>query len=451
MKLKDKPQLPKFEDVFRPSPLQYKIYIATLQYRNTYLVCGRRFGKSTLAVRKLFLAALNHTNKEKKVGDFWFVSCTIAQAKSIAWQELVNLCEPYLITKKDEKKFGAAVHISERRIRIYNTSGGVSEIYVTGANNPNALRGKKIDYLVMDEASWIEYETYINILSPMLADTEGGSLVCTTPDAYAQWIKDKLDLGMSGSDPELIAFSYTTRQGGRVSEQELEKKRKEMSPRNFRQEFEAIFEKPIGQVYSEYESAVNARTDLLTPDKTNVLYIGMDFNINPLCAVVGTLDTNNNHIHVIDEIELKDAYTVNMCEEIRRRYPDHEIHIYPDASCASRKTNSVKTDYDVLQDHKYNFYVHIEEQNPEIRHRVEHVNKLLSSVYKNPELFIHSQNCAGLISCINGQVFDVNGKPKKAKSGQQGYDHFNDALGYLCLGLMPAKHLHVYINMPDEF
>ncbi len=437
--------LPEFHDVFRPSPLQYKIYLATLQYRHTYLVCGRRFGKSTLAVRKLFLAAVNHINKNNQVGDFWFVANTIAQARSIAWQDLVNLCNPYLISKQDQKKYGAAVHISDRKIRIYNASGGVSEIYVTGANNPNALRGKKIDYLVMDEAAWIEQETYDTAISPMLTDTEGGSLVCTTPDAFADWIKRHLDLGMSAADPDLIAFNYTTLQGGRVSQKELDKERRKKSPRQFRQEYEAIFEKPKGQVYSEFESSANVTTDLIMPEDTDLLHIGMDFNVNPLCAGVATEDTEKNHLHIVDEIQLTDAYTVNMCEEIRRRYPHHEIHIYPDASCANRKTNSARTDYDILTDSKYGFIVHIEAQNPEIRHRVEHVNKLFSSTYKDPELFVHP-NCTEIITCLHGQVYDSSGKPKKAKSGQRGYDHMNDALGYLCLGVMPAVDLHAYID-----
>ncbi len=156
--MKNNIDLPNYELAFQPSLLQFKIYLATLQYRHTYLVCGRRFGKSYLAIHKLFLAARAHKPKEGKKGDFWFVSCTIAQAKRNAWQELVNLCRPYLISKEDQELWGADIHITDRKIRIYNEHGGISEIYVTGANNHNALRGSKLDYLVMDEAAWIEWD-----------------------------------------------------------------------------------------------------------------------------------------------------------------------------------------------------------------------------------------------------------------------------------------------------
>ena len=73
--------------------------------------------------------------------------------------------------------------------------------------------------------------------------------------------------------------------------------------------------------------------DLRTP-----LHIGMDFNIDPGCAVIGY--QHSGGIHIFDELEIYGTDTGEMSREIQQRYPNRKIVVYPDAAGAQRKTSA---------------------------------------------------------------------------------------------------------------
>ena len=51
---------------------------------------------------------------------------------------------------------------------------------------------------------------------------------------------------------------------------------------------------------------------------------------------------------VVDEI--KESHdTDSIAQEIKRRYPEQKIYVYPDASGGNRSTNASKTDIQILE------------------------------------------------------------------------------------------------------
>src|ERR1700680_3496152 len=79
------------------------------------------------------------------------------------------------------------------------------------------------------------------------------------------------------------------------------------------------------------------------------LLIGMDFNVNPMTAVVG--QRFGDQCHIIDEIVLPNSNTQEMMEEITRRYGGHEAIVHPDPSADSRKTSAPvgETDLTIIE------------------------------------------------------------------------------------------------------
>ena len=130
-------------------------------------------------------------------------------------------------------------------------------------------------------------------------------------------------------------------------------------------------------------------------------------------------------LYIIDEIS-KQKDTDALAQELRRRYPSNKILIYPDASGSARSTiNASKTDIAILEG--YGFSSMALRSNPPIKDRVQTLQALLENSKGWVRLAIHA-SCRRLIECLELQSYDEkSGDPDK----QSGYDHLNDALGYL--------------------
>jgi len=178
-----------------------------------------------------------------------------------------------------------------------------------------------------------------------------------------------------------------------------------------------------GAVYSRFDRNKHLINSIPFDIKMETLLIGIDFNVMNCNAVVAVKDRDK--LIVIDEI-IKQNDTDALAQEIKRRYPNNKILVYPDASGAARSTiNASKTDIAILQ--SYNFTSMALRSNPPIKDRVQTLQALLENSKGWVRLAIHA-SCRRLIECLELQSYDEkSGDPDK----QNGYDHLNDALGYL--------------------
>ena len=162
------------------------------------------------------------------------------------------------------------------------------------------------------------------------------------------------------------------------------------------------------------------------------LLIGIDFNVMNCNAVVAVKD--GDKLFVIDEIT-KQNDTDALAQEIKRRYPTNRILVYPDASGAARSTiNASKTDIAILTG--YGFSSMALRSNPPIKDRVQTLQALLENSKGWVRLAIHA-SCRRLIECLELQSYNERGEPDK----DAGYDHMNDALGYITWRLFNPLHM----------
>ena len=166
------------------------------------------------------------------------------------------------------------------------------------------------------------------------------------------------------------------------------------------------------------------------------LHIGMDFNVNPMSAVVYRRVADQ--LHQIGEIEISDATTDIMCNEIEERYPGTRIIVYPDPSARQRRTSAPVgvTDLRIIKQH--GFGVVCPTHAPPQVDRYNSVNVLLGEPGgREPRLFIHP-DCVRTRECFTKMTYKPGSKfePDKTK----GYDHLTDAAGYLIWSLFPVQY-----------
>jgi hypothetical protein len=164
------------------------------------------------------------------------------------------------------------------------------------------------------------------------------------------------------------------------------------------------------------------------------LYIGMDFNVTNMSAVVGIWIDGD--MHIVEE--LTGIYdTPAMISTIISKYgrgTDRDIHIYPDASGGSRKTvDASTTDLKLLRDAR--FKVHAPNKNPQVKDRILTVNTNFLNARGVTRVYINDEKCPELVECVEQLAYDKNGEPDKSS----GKDHLPDALGYLIIGVLPIK------------
>jgi hypothetical protein len=372
------------------------------------LVAGRRFGKTTLIGVRQYHQAVCKPNQECRV-----IFPTYKQGKDIFWRPLKDMIPPAYIRRKNE---------SELSIELVNGS----RVQLLGANNPDSLRGPGLDLADFDEFADIDPITWDEVIRPALADKQGRAGFFGTPKGYNHFY----DAHMRGvaKKPGWEAFTFTTAHGGRVFQSEILEARADLDPRVFRQEFEASFETLQGRVYANFtrHGWPTGNWDSAIIDLGRDLYVGMDFNINPMSAVI--VQDCLGWPQVLGELELQSSNTQEMCEALRAKYPDRRMIVCPDASGAQQGTNAPlgQTDLSILAAN--GFEVLVNRSNPRVHDRVNNVQSLLKSGSGRRRLTLRPSTTPRLTKCLEGLTWKegTNQQDKDA-----GLDHLPDALGYV--------------------
>ena len=366
------------------------------------LVTGRRFGKTFLAINELAKFASKPNQR------VWYVAPTYRQAKAICW----NVLKEKMIYHKWVKN----INHSDLTITLKNNS----TITLRGSDNEQSLRGVGLNFLCIDEFADVNKEAWFEVLRPTLSDTKGHALFCGSPRGFGNWSYELFKQGETNK--EWASFKYTTIEGGNVDKDEVEQAKQDLDIRTFQQEYEATFVNYSGMIYYNFSRESNIIEKY--NKETSVLHIGLDFNVDPMSAVVCVID--NEKIIVVDEIQIYSSNTQEMCEEIRNRYKNKQIVVYPDPSARQRKTSAGGiTDLSILKN--AGFDVKCKNTAPLIRDRINAVNAKLKNVNGKNSLFI-VKSCKNVIKSIERQIYKEGTHVPDKDSG---FDHMNDALGYL--------------------
>ena len=386
---------------------QTKIYNSPARFR--VVVAGRRFGKTFLSIGELSRAALRKPN-----ANCWYLAPTFRAAKDIAWDMLVNTMPEELIAKRNE---------SELTLKLINGS----VISIKGGEAYDNLRGRSLDFVVLDEVADMRPQVWTEVVRPSLSDRQGSALFIGTPKGRNHFY----DLWTTGADKQegWASFQFTTLEGGNVPEEEVTAAKRDLDERTFKQEYLANFVNYSGIIYYNFDRTETVRKEY---EEEGSLHIGMDFNLDPMSAVVAV--KVGDTLQIIDEIVIYGSNTDEIVDEIKHRYPDRRITVYPDPACRQRKTSAGgRTDLSILQN--AGFAVKVRNSHTAIRDRINAVNARLLSADGVRHLYVDPK-CKQVIKSLERQTYkEGTNQPDK----DSGFDHMNDALGYLVDYLYPIK------------
>ena len=175
--------------------------------------------------------------------------------------------------------------------------------------------------------------------------------------------------------------------------------------------------------YHSFERSKNVKE--CEYDRNLPVQIGLDWNVDPLCAVLFHTYPTEPKVKIFDAISLShqgegDLLTARMCNTIKEKYPNSRYIVYPDASGAQRHTSAQFSDIDILKQN--GFVVKVRKTNPPVVNRVNSVNKMLEGN------IIIDPRCKMLIQDLE-KVTNKEGTRDIDKSNKL-LTHMTDALGY---------------------
>lgn len=255
---------------------------------------GRRSGKTVLAVIDMLILA-----SQKKV-TIWYIAPTYRQAKQIAWQLLKEYCPP---------AFKAVFNESELKCILPNGS----LIELKGADNPDSLRGTKVDHFKFDEVAFFpEWRRTWDALRPILVDSKAGAWFISTPNGFNWFYELYLT---EHTDDDYKSFHFTSYDNPYIATEEIDKAKEEMDERSFAQEFLADFNKPQGTVYAEWDIS---HYQAAPYDPNLPLHISFDWGVSDPTSVV-FIQPQGGEVRIIDYYEASDANIEHFISVIRAK------------------------------------------------------------------------------------------------------------------------------------
>lgn len=264
------------------------------------IVCGRRWGKDYLFAGELIKDAIAG-------GICWWIWPTNDYAIP-GWRFLNQLIEPVL-------EYGVEVTKAPRC--IYFPGGG--EIRMKSAHKGDKMRGEGLKCVAASEIDYIP--NFLNMwdyeLRAALADMQGRGLFNTTPNgkggsAYELYGRTITMDEMERS--EWTFYNHPTRDNPHIAREELEKIKKTVSERVWRQEFEAEFLES-GATWFTYVDRAMIVEPGNEPEEGKEYRAGIDWGRKHDRTIVSIVECSES---VVKQVEIEKIDSLTTGEQIRR-------------------------------------------------------------------------------------------------------------------------------------
>lgn len=370
----------------------WQTVVAEDTHRFRVLCCGRRAGKTVLAVEEIKGKAVA---SECRIA---YIATTYAQARDIAWNIMKNEFKPIIVRANE----------SRLELEVKNLKGTVSIIQLRGWENIETLRGQAFHFIIMDEVAsmknfWLNWQ---EVVRPTLTDFKGEVMFISTPKGFNHFY----DLYNTVNN-DYKSFHYTSYDNPFIPVEEIDKAKEEITDDRFAQEYLADFRKTEGLVYKEFDRERHLFDEL--PEKHwNSTIVGVDFGYtNPAAVLQCKIDDDDNY-YITDEW-YKTKQSTDQIAEIASIFKPNKV--YPDPAEPDR--------VDILRKKGLNVY----DVSKDIVAGIDAVRNL----FKQNRLFI-SKKCINLIWELETYSYpdkkpDNNEPEKPIKEN----DHAVDALRYM--------------------
>ncbi|MBL0721874.1 MAG: phage terminase large subunit [Sulfurovum sp.] len=304
-------------------------------------------------------------------------------------------------------------------IFILNINGKESKILCMSMENVSRLVGINASWIICDEFDTSKMEVAMSAFNKLLGRLRSGNtrqfIIFTTPEghraAYKIFVQDN-------KDGKRLLIKARTEDNKYLPKDFIETLKEQYPPNLLQAYLNGEFVNLNSEtVYSYFDREIHHKP--VEIEAHEVIHCGQDFNYNgsiTTCFVI-----RDNTPFMFAEIISKDSYGI--VENIQKRFKEHRVCIYPDASGNKHNTNATATDIEILR--KGGLSIYAKNINPRIIDRVNSVNGLLS----HNRFFIDIDKCPKTTEALEQQAYDDNGMPEKY-AGSATVDDFTDSLGY---------------------
>jgi hypothetical protein len=230
---------------YGPHKGQWRIHKSKARFR--VVACGRRFGKTLMAVNEIVRFALEHKNANCAWVAPWF-----KQSKMV-----------YRLIRKAFARTGTSIiaRKSDSELRFEFVNGSVIQFF--SAENYDSIRGDGYHFIVIDEAADAlrDPKIWTDAIRPALSDTAGVALIIGTPKGRNLFFM----LFNRGNDPEYAdwaSFHAITADNPYIPREEIETAKKELPEDTYQQEYDAQFLEESAGVFRRIESILAGLLDL---------------------------------------------------------------------------------------------------------------------------------------------------------------------------------------------
>lgn len=400
---------------YTPHAFQKPVHDSNVRFK--VCVCGRRSGKTTLALNELLKAAWENKDKLARI---WYIAPNYRQAKTVAWEMIKEIIPEQIISNINE---------AELMIRLVN--GSIIEL--KGADAQDSLRGSKLYFVVLDEYATMKRTVWEEIIRPSMADVPGSrAIFIGTPAGMHNHFKTLYDKANSGNLSDWKAWKFGTGDNPYVSKTELDELRKGTDPNIFKQEYEAEFVEMAGAIYPMFKKEIHCVNPMEIPEHYERV-VGMDWGMRNATAIIFASVSNKGEIIIYDTLYGNGKTVSQWADIIKSRHDYEQITqwiIDPAALSQAREFG--------------NFGINFISYNPETLKKINDVNIGINLVQQyllegKIKIFKH---CDVLIDQMeqyqwepSNSRLDLDPRPKPLKKD----DHAVDALRYLVSARVVAK------------
>jgi len=329
---------------------------------------------------------------------------THSQLQKATLAELFGLCDTLKIPYRHL--------LNQNKIFIGN-----SEILCYTMKKPENLAGPTVGWWWPDEASFYSQLAF-DKGAARVRDKKGPCQIrfTTTPNGF-NWLYEYFI--EKPADYKKVIYSATSDNAANLPDTYVTQLEQQYDSKMAAQELSGQFiNLNSGQVYYAFDRKKHVKNIELTD--RDMLFVGLDFNVHPLCGVF--VAKRGEMLYIVDELYLENSNTFAAAKEIIRRYPARYVQIVADETGNRRRTSSNQTDHEILR--RANLEV-VKFTNPPVKDRYNNLNRLFDRGY----IKIHPR-CVNLIKDLEQLTYD-NEDPMLS--------HISDATGYVAWKVNPLQ------------
>lgn len=282
---------------------------------------GRRSGKTERAKR--FVAKMSMKNANER---YFIAAPTHAQVKKMYWADMKMLCLCSLQVKAP----------SETDLIIFMNNG--TEIHLIGLDRPQRIEGVFWSGGVIDEIADIKADAWeanirpaLDTFNPTRPDYRAWCWLIGVPDGLNHYY-DMAQYAESANDPDWGLFHWKSSEI--LPAATIAAAKRQMSAKQYKQEYEASFEGATGRIYEDYDRTNHTSATIEPHEQLMWMH---DQNFTPLSSAIGVrrmrAQSNTDRalgivavedFFLLDEIVLTSAVSKQSAAEFVEKFKDHK-------------------------------------------------------------------------------------------------------------------------------